>query len=93
MVPSLRATRCPVIGGASAAYWPFFQAGSLVMASRWMERSAMANGAAAAVPEMQHSRRAAPGNMRREREHHHAAERGAHDGVEALDAAASAATS
>ena len=38
------------------------QAGSLVMASRWIERSAIANGAAAAVPEMHSSRRAAPGN-------------------------------
>ena len=73
MVPSLRARRCPVTGGASAVYLPSFQSGSVVMASRWIERSAIANGAAAAVPEMQTSRRAAPGNMRGEGEHHHAA--------------------
>ena len=51
-----------------------------------MERSAIANGVAAALPEMlTHAPRRA-GKLRREGEHHHAAERGTDDGVEALDA-------
>ena len=41
-MPSLRARRIPVSGGASGAYSPSCQAGSLRIISRWSDRSAVA---------------------------------------------------
>ena len=87
MVPSLRAMRMPDCGPRSfSVYWPLFQAGSLITASRCTARSAMANGEAADEPEMRDQAPRAARRHRRERHHHHAAQRRAHHGVELLDA-------
>ena len=61
-MPSLRAMRMPVAGGLSSVYAPPRQSTSRRIASRWIERSAIANGDAAIEPEMLMRRRAAPGN-------------------------------
>ena len=58
------------------------------MASRCSERSAIANGIAAGLPEMLTTRRAHAGELRGECQHHHAAERCADDRGQFFDPSA-----
>ena len=88
-MPSLRARRMPVTGRTSPEYWPSCQSGSVRIASRCSraqrDGERRGRGAARDADDARAQRR----ELRREREHRHAAERRADDGGELLDARAS----